>query len=118
MTLPAFPPGAALDALTGALCKGVRRFDTLPHEVRITYCEGCPVRYACIAQGLHEYEPHTWGAAAEPIGEKKTRTAIAQQRRAEKDDDPLCTVDGCYYAPRAKGMCDRHYRRAKRGTAA
>ena len=30
MTLPAFPPGAALDALTGALCKGVRRFTTYP----------------------------------------------------------------------------------------
>ena len=43
---------------------------------------------------------------------------LTQQRRAEKDDDPLCTVDGCYYAARAKGMCDRHYRRAKRGTAA
>ncbi len=73
MTLPTFPPGAALDALTGALCKGVRRFDSLPHEVRATYCQPCPVRLACIAQGLHEYEPHTWGATAEPVGEKKTR---------------------------------------------
>ena len=116
MTLPTLPPSAALDALTGALCKGVRRFDSLPHDTRATYCQPCPVRLACIAQGLHGYEPHTWGAADDDA--KRIRTALAQQRRSEKDDDPLCTVDGCYYAVRAKGMCDRHYRRAKRGTAA
>ena len=74
MTLPAFPPGAEWHAR--AECAGVTGFTEYPHEIRLGYCEPCPVRQPCERADIWPF----WGCKPE-VNDKTARHLAAKANR-------------------------------------
>lgn len=78
-------------------------------------CAACPLTVQCAAWATAEHLYGIWGGTT-TAGRDAARIAEKATRDPAQATPTTCSVDGCLKPRSARGMCDTHLSRLRRGT--